>query len=83
MSTILFLAGTFVLILVIASKLPGVEYLVKPVIDLLFYIVRLVLDNSLAWGIWLFKTLGRSHTELIQNLIYTASQIDPTVDLEK
>ena len=64
MSTILFFIACAILVLVIMSKIPGLEHFVKPVVGLLFTILQGSLEHLWAWSIFLVKTLFYSHIEL-------------------
>lgn len=83
MNTLLTIASLFLLGLVIASKIPGLEYLVKPLIDLTFSFIKVIAENFTSWFIWLFKLLWQSHMELLQHLIFPAEAIDPSVEIRR
>ena len=78
MNTIFFVAAGVVLLLIVMSKLPGVEYLVRPVIDLLFSAVKVIAEGAFGWSVYLTKSLWFSHMELLQHLIYSPESLDPT-----
>ena len=79
MNTILFWGAIGLVVLIIASKIPGVELLVKPIIDLIFSFIKVIFENSHLWFIWLFKLLWNSHSELIKNLTSSAEDLDPSI----
>ena len=79
MSTLLFILAVAVLILVITSRIPGLEHLIKPLIDLLFTALKAILENVALWSIFLFKNLWSSHLELIRHLLFSAESVDPSV----
>lgn len=81
MSTILLYLGILILLLAIASKIPGVEHLVKPIIELFFWIFKIFLENGGAWLVYLVKTLSNAHITVIKNLLFSADQLDPTYEL--
>lgn len=60
------------------SKIPGLEHLVKPIVDLLFTIFKAIGENGVAWTIFVIKVVWFSHVELFRNLTLSAEQIDPT-----
>jgi len=79
MNTITFIAAGILLVLVVLAKIPGLEHLVKPLIDLVFTFIKVVAENFTSWSIWLFKLLWQSHFELAQHLIFKAETLDPSV----
>lgn len=83
MSTFIFLGACLVLVIVVMSRIPGVEHFVKPIIDLLFTGLKLFLENVMAWTIFIFKNLWFSHLDLFRNLVFSADTIDPTVGLKE
>lgn len=78
MNTIAFILAGVILCLVIMSKIPGMEYLVKPIIDLLFGLLKVIAENIYSWTVWLVKALMSSHLEVFRNLIQKAEDIDPS-----
>lgn len=83
MNTIFFIISGCILALVVIAKIPGVEHLVRPIIDLVFTFIKAFLENMVSWSIWLFKLLWDAHLELVQNLVLSAEKIDPTVAIKK
>ncbi|KWT86100.1 MULTISPECIES: hypothetical protein [unclassified Variovorax] len=79
MSTVLFILACGVLCLVVLSKIPGLEHLVKPLIDLVFTGVKVGAASGSYWAIWLTKLLLASHTDLIRHLFLSAEAIDPSM----
>lgn len=82
MSTIGFFIGVFFLAIIVASKIPGLEHFVRPIVELVFYFIKLIFENGTSWTIWLFKSLWRAHLDLLENLLYKAEDIDPTINIE-
>ncbi len=83
MSTILFFIACGVLVLIVMSKLPGLEHFVKPIVGLLFTILQGVLENLWAWAIFLFKTLLYSHLDFFRHLILHEDSIDPSMRMKR
>lgn len=83
MNTIILVISAVVLGLVVMAKIPGLEHMVRPVIDILFTLLKLFFANAASWGIWLFKTLWRSHMELIKHLLLKDEAIDPLAVVRK
>ena len=79
MNTIAFIAAAIVLGLIVLAKLPGLEHLVRPLIDWLFKFMTWCIENGFGWSIFLFKALWSSHIEVIKNLALSAEAIDPTI----
>ena len=78
MSTLFFILACVILGVVVLSKIPGLEHFVKPIIDLIFTIVKAVIVNGTAWSIFIFKNLLSSHTELLKHLLFSAEELDPS-----
>lgn len=79
MSTIIFYFALGLVVLMIVSKIPGLELLVKPIIDLTFKAITLLVENGYLWGIWLLKLLVQSHREVLVNLFTSAEKLDPSL----
>lgn len=79
MNSLLFFAGCGILVLVVMSKIPGLEHFVKPLIDLVFSGIKVVGANGAYWVVWLVKLLLASHTELLTHLALSAETIDPSM----
>lgn len=78
MNTIAFIVAGGLIVLVILSKIPGLEHLVRPLIDIVFSLLKVMAENAFSWTIWLFKALLSSHVELARNLVLDKDQIDPS-----
>lgn len=83
MNTILFVAAGILLTLVVLAKIPGLEHTVRPLIDLVFSLIKVLAENIWSWSIWLFKVLWSSHMELFQHLIFKAETLDPSVAMRE
>lgn len=83
MSLFVFIGISIVIGVILISRIPGLEHFVKPLVDILFTFVRFLLENSVAWAIYIFKTLWYSHLELLQHLLMSAESIDPSVSMRK
>lgn len=83
MNTILFVAAGILLTLVVLAKIPGLEHTVRPLIDLVFSLIKVLAENIWSWSIWLFKVLWSSHMELAQHLIFKAETLDPSVAMRE
>lgn len=83
MSTLFFFVACAIIILIVLSRIPGLEHLVKPLIDLAFTGLKAALENAFLWGIVLLKILMSAHSELLNHLFKRAEDIDPTVEIKK
>lgn len=82
MGLIVTIFAAFILLLIILSKIPGLEHLVKPIIDLVFTSLKWGVEHSVAWSIWFFKKIMSAHSEVLRHLIYSAEDIDPTLEMK-
>lgn len=78
MNEIFFWAGISIVVIMVMSKIPGLEHFVKPIIDLLFTFIKFVAENGTNWAIWLFKNLFGSHLELAKHLTMSPEALDPS-----
>ena len=83
MNTVILVLAVTVLGLVALSLLPGLEHLVRPLVDLLFSGLKLAIEHSWSWLIWLAKTLWRSHAEVFKHMALSDEAIDPSVVVRK
>jgi hypothetical protein len=83
MNTIVFVAAGAILLLVVLAKIPGLEHLVKPLIDLLFSLLKVIAENMTNWFVVLFKLLWQSHMELMAHLVFKAESLDATVAMRE
>lgn len=81
MNTIIFYGAGFLLALVVLAKIPGLEHLVRPLIDIVFSLVKFFAEHVSSWTIWLAKSLLNSHVELVRNLLLPSHVIDPTQEV--
>ncbi|KWU17877.1 hypothetical protein [Burkholderia cenocepacia] len=79
MSTLLFILACIALGLVVLAKIPGLEHIVKPIIDLVFTGIKVLCANGSYWVVWLVKLLISSHLDLARHLLLSAESIDPTI----
>ena len=79
MNTLILLSSCFVLALVILAKIPGLEHTVRPIIDLIFTLIKVIIENAYSWFIWLVKGIWGSHLELFSHLTNAAEDLDATI----
>lgn len=78
MSTIAFVFALALVGLIVLSKIPGLEYLVKPLIDLFFGLVKFCAEHGVSWVIYITKVLFSSHIEFVRHLALSAESVDPS-----
>lgn len=78
MNTIAFVVAGCLIVLVIMAKIPGLDYLIRPVIELVFSFLKLILEHFWSWTIWLLKALTAAHIEIFRNLTKPAEELDPS-----
>lgn len=78
MNTLGFLLACAVLVLIAISKLPGLEHLVRPTIDLLFKGLQAVIESSVSWSIWAAKAMLGAHIEVAKHLVLSEEALDPS-----
>lgn len=83
MSTLIFIASCFLLGLILMSKMPGLEHLIKPIVGVLFKGLETAVSLLWAWVIYLFKAVLRSHLELVKHLLWSAEAIDPSLPMRE
>lgn len=79
MSTALFILAAIIASIIVMSFMPGLQHFVKPIIDLLFTAIKAVAENGVAWAVFVTKKLWFAHIEVLQNLVFSAEQLDPSV----
>lgn len=83
MNLIFFILGCVLLGLVILSRVPGMDHIVRPVMGMIFKAIEALLENGLIWVITGVKILLFSHVELLRNLVLPAEKIDPTYEVRR
>lgn len=83
MNSLLFLLACAVLVLVVAAKIPGIEYFVKPIVDLVFTGVKVSCEYGASWVVWMTKLLLSSHSDLVRHLFMSAEDIDPSREIRE
>jgi len=82
--TVLFvLGGVGALALFLLSKVPGVEHLIKPLIQILIDLIKLVIGTAATWSIYFARGIVHAHTDLFKHLTRSAEAIDPTMRYEQ
>ena len=81
-SIVMYFAGICIL-LVVLSFIPGLNHFVKPMVDLMFSLLKSLLEHGYSWFIWGIKRLFQAHIELFKNFTSTKEEIDPTEKVKK
>jgi len=78
MSTILMWGAGFILLIILLDKLPGVRYLVQPIIQLITFLVSTFSENVGAWIVALIKSVWKAHSVMAVHLVKPRDELDPT-----
>lgn len=68
----------FLVVIAILDRIPGVQYLIKPIFDLIIWLFTTFLGSVTAWFVWCVKTTWLSHVILIKHLFSGRADLDPT-----
>lgn len=79
MSTLFVILAGVIVVLIVMSKIPGLEHFVKPLVGLLFSAVQVCFEQGSYWLIWGLKGLLAAHADLLRNLVQSAEDIDPSI----
>ena len=77
MSTVFLLAAAFIILLIILSKIPGVEHLVKPLVGGVTWVFSTFMGGVGGWLLWGVKTAWRGHAALLTHLFTRRAALDP------
>lgn len=69
--------------LIVLSKIPGIEHIVKPLVGATFKAAEAVVALLWSWAIYALKALLDAHLTLLKHLILPAETIDPTDRLRR
>ena len=83
MNTLAFLGGGALLALVVMSLIPGVEHLVRPIIDLVFTLIKVIAESVWGWIVFVVKLVTKSHIEVFKNMTQSPESLDPTYEIKK
>lgn len=83
MSTIVIYLIGFLLCLAAASKIPGLDQLVAPLMQLIAYCFKFIMEFAGAWSLYFVKILFRAHWVYLKHLFLSPDQIDPTYELRE
>lgn len=77
MSTFILLAAAFIILLIILSRIPGVEHLVKPLVNGVTWVFSTFMGGFGSWLLWGIKTAVRSHTSFFMHMFSRRVSVDP------
>lgn len=77
MSTFILAAAAFIILLVILSRIPGVEHLVKPLVSGVTWVFSTFMGGVGGWLLWGVKITFRSHASLLMHLFTKRIELDP------
>ena len=83
MVTLVIILGCAVLLLIVMAKVPGVEHLVKPIIEGLSQVVKLCFVGAWVFGYWTVQRIWRAHMSVFKNTQETPQEIDPSYTARK
>lgn len=83
MAILFVLGGLGALALFLLAKVPGIEHLVKPVIQIVVDLLKLVTTNAATWSIYFARGIWNAHADLFRHLTHSAGSIDPTMQYEQ
>jgi multisubunit Na+/H+ antiporter MnhE subunit len=76
------IAALVIVALAILDAVPGVNLIVRPVLQGLFKLLGLVFGSLGAWVLWLAKAIWRAHADVINHLTHSRLDIDPRERME-
>ena len=76
-STFLLAGAVFIVLLILLSRIPGVEHLVKPLVNGVTWVFSTFMGGVSGWLLWGVKTAWRSHTSLLAHLFTRRVELDP------
>lgn len=77
MPTILVYFAGGLAVLIIASLIPGLNILVKPLVESLWKGMLALMEMSASWVVWLIKSLFRAHGVILKHLVSSEDELDP------
>lgn len=83
MNTLVFYILVSMVVLGIASVIPGVQHLVRPIVDLFFKLIQAIASTSVYWAIYVAKNLVDAHVEFVRHLMLDAKDLDPTLAMRE
>ena len=69
--------------LVALSAMPGIKHFVQPLLEFVFWLLKLGTEHAVSWIVWLAKTAIDDHSTLIAHLTKSAEELDITLALRQ
>lgn len=77
MSPFIFVGAVFIVLLIVLSRIPGVEHLVKPLVSGVTWVFSTFMGGVGRWRLWGIKAVWRSHASLLMHLFTRRVDLDP------
>lgn len=82
--TSLFLYGLGAIGALIAlSAIPGVKHFIEPLLEFVFWLIKVGSEHLFSWLVWLAKTALNDHSTVVAHLTNTAEDLDITLALRQ
>lgn len=83
MLTIIFYILVFLIVLWILEKIPGINYLVKPLLSGIGKLLHFTFLHGSLWLLWVFRIFVRSHKMVLIHFITPRDVINPSEAVRK
>ena len=83
MSTLALIFAGFLLLLIVLDKIPGIRYLVKPLIDTVSWVVSTLFGSAGSWLLYFVKSMFRAHVVFYRHLTSRRVDLDPSERLRR
>jgi hypothetical protein len=79
MSTIALILIVTVIAIAVVSKLPVLDALAKPLIDLLMAGIKAAAATLVSWFVYMFKLVWNAHSVILEHLLKSPEELDPSL----
>lgn len=79
MSTIVVILVVIVIAIAVISKLPGLDQLAKPMVDLLVTGIKTGAAAFVSWIVYMSKLVWDAHLVILEHLVKTQDELDPSL----
>lgn len=66
-------------VLVALSAMPGVKHFVEPLLEFVFWLIKVSAEHAFSWVVWVSKTALEDHKTLYAHLTKSAEELDITL----
>lgn len=70
-------------VLVALSAMPGVKHFVEPLLEFVFFLLKIGSEHLFSWVVWVAKTTLNDHSTLISHLTKSAEELDITIAMRE